>query len=50
MLQALIGFLRTLTTPERLIELLTTVLTGWLGYALLFGVVFAETGLRARQN
>jgi membrane-associated protein len=45
MLQALIGFLRTLTTPERLIELLTTVLTGWLGYALLFGVVFAETGL-----
>jgi membrane-associated protein len=45
MLQALIDFLRTLTTPERLIELLTTVLTGWLGYALLFGVVFAETGL-----
>jgi membrane-associated protein len=45
MLQALIGFLRTLTTPERLIELLTTVLTGWLGYALLVGVVFAETGL-----
>jgi membrane-associated protein len=45
MLQALIDFLRTLTTPERLIELLTTVLTGWLGYALLVGVVFAETGL-----
>jgi membrane-associated protein len=45
MLEALIEFLRTLTTPERLIRLLTTVLTGWLGYALLFGVVFAETGL-----
>lgn len=45
MIQALIEFLRTLTTPERLIHLLTTVLTGWLGYALLFGVVFAETGL-----
>jgi membrane-associated protein len=45
MLHALIDFLRTLTTPERLLELLTTVLTGWLGYALFFGVVFAETGL-----
>lgn len=45
MLKALIDFLRTLTTPDRLLELLTTVLTGWLGYALLFGVVFAETGL-----
>ncbi|MGC8791926.1 MAG: DedA family protein, partial [Bryobacteraceae bacterium] len=30
---------------ERLIRLLTTVFTGWLGYLLLFGVVFAETGL-----
>ena len=45
MIRALLEFLRTLTTPERLIRLLTTVLTGWLGYALLFGVVFAETGL-----
>jgi membrane-associated protein len=45
MLQALLEFLRTLTTPERLIQLLTTVFTGWLGYALLFGIIFAETGL-----
>ncbi len=45
MIKALIGFLRTLTTPERLVALLTTVFTGWLGYLLLFGVVFAETGL-----
>jgi membrane-associated protein len=45
MIQAVIEFLRTLTTPERLIHLITTVLSGWLGYALLFGVVFAETGL-----
>jgi membrane-associated protein len=45
MIRAVLDFLRTLTTPERLIALLTTVLTGWLGYALLFGVVFAETGL-----
>ena len=45
MIDALLDFLRILTTPERLIHLLTTVLRGWLGYALLFGVVFAETGL-----
>ncbi len=45
MLRALLEFLKTLTTPERLIELLSTVLTGWLGYALFFGIVFAETGL-----
>jgi membrane-associated protein len=45
MLHALLEFLRTLTTPERLIQLLTTVFTGWLGYALLFGIIFAETGL-----
>jgi membrane-associated protein len=45
MLDALLQFLHTLTTPELLRQLLTTVLTGWLGYALMFGVVFAETGL-----
>jgi membrane-associated protein len=45
MLQALLDLLRTLTTPERLINLLSTVLTGWLGYAALFGIVFSETGL-----
>lgn len=36
---------RSLTDPERLIHLLSAVLTGWLGYALLAGIVFAETGL-----
>ncbi len=45
MLQALLDFLRTLTTPERLIHLLSTALSGWLGYAALFGIVFSETGL-----
>jgi membrane-associated protein len=45
MIRAVLEFLRTLTTPERLIHLLTVVLSGWLGYALLFGIVFAETGL-----
>jgi len=45
MVETLLDFLRTLTDPERLILLLTTALAGWLGYALLFAVVFAETGL-----
>jgi membrane-associated protein len=45
MIQALLDFLRALTNPERLIHLISTVLTGWLGYGLLFGVIFAETGL-----
>jgi len=45
MLQTLLDFLRTLTTPERLIHLLSTVLTGWYGYAALFFIVFSETGL-----
>src|SRR6202011_5010452 len=45
MLHALNDFLGGLTTPERLIQLLSTVMTGWLGYALLTGIVFAETGL-----
>jgi membrane-associated protein len=42
---AVVDFLRTLTTPERLIHLLSTVITGWYGYAMLAGIVFAETGL-----
>jgi membrane-associated protein len=41
----IIDFLRALTTPERLIELLATVFGGWHGYALLAGILFAETGL-----
>ena len=45
MIQTVIEFLRTLTTPEKLIALLTTVFSGWLGYALLAVIVFSETGL-----
>jgi membrane-associated protein len=45
MLHTLLDFLRSLTSPDRLIELLSTILSGWLGYAALFGLVFAETGL-----
>jgi len=45
MIHAILDFLRSLTNPERLIELLGTLLTGWLGYATLFALVFAETGM-----
>jgi membrane-associated protein len=45
MIHAIIDFLRSLTDPEKLIALLGTILTGWLGYAALCGIVFAETGL-----
>ncbi|HEY2018669.1 MAG TPA: VTT domain-containing protein [Bryobacteraceae bacterium] len=45
MIQNLIDFYRTLTNPERLIHLLSTLLSGWLGYAALFAVVYSETGL-----
>ena len=45
MIHQLIEFLRTLTDPERLIHLLSTLLSGWLGYAALFAIVYSETGL-----
>src|ERR1700719_2736645 len=43
--QSLIDVFRSLTDPDRLIQLLTQVITGWWGYALLAGIVFAESGL-----
>ncbi len=39
--------LHVLTNPDRLIEFLSTVFTGWYGYAMLFAIVFSETGLLA---
>ncbi|MCS7026260.1 MAG: VTT domain-containing protein [Bryobacteraceae bacterium] len=45
MIHALLEFLHTLTNPDKLIHLLSTVLGGPLGYLMLFAVVFAETGL-----
>jgi membrane-associated protein len=45
MIQTLLDFLRSLTDPERLIQLLSTLLSGWLGYAALFAIVYSETGL-----
>jgi membrane-associated protein len=41
----IIDFLRSLTDPPRLIHLLSTVISGWYGYATLFSIVFSETGL-----
>jgi membrane-associated protein len=38
-------FLKSLTDPDQLIQLLSTVLSGWIGYAFLFLIVFAESGL-----
>src|SRR5258708_28691364 len=45
MTQFLLDLWRSLTAPDRLIQLLSQVLTGWAGYALLAGIVFSETGL-----
>jgi membrane-associated protein len=45
MVHAVLDFLRALTDPERLIQLLSGFMGGWVGYALLFVIVFSETGL-----
>lgn len=45
MLESLLEVWHSLTDPELLIRLLSQVITGWYGYALLAGIVFAETGL-----
>jgi len=41
----LVDLARILTSPDRLIQLLSPLFTSWLGYALLFAIVFSETGL-----
>jgi membrane-associated protein len=45
MIVSLLDVWRSLTDPDRLIHLLSQVVTGWFGYALLAGIVFAESGL-----
>lgn len=40
-----LNFLHSLTDPDKLIHLLSTVMTGWIGYLVIFAVVFAESGL-----
>ena len=41
----LLEVFRSLTEPDKLIQLLSTVMVGWIGYLVLFLVVFAESGL-----
>lgn len=45
MASTLLEIWRSLTDPDRLIHLLSAVVTGGFGYALLAAIVFAETGL-----
>jgi len=45
MIDSLLEIWRSLTDPDRLIHLLSHVLTGWSGDALLAAIVFSETGL-----
>ncbi len=45
MISQLLSYLHSLTDPNQLIQLLSTVLSGWLGYVFLFAIVFAESGL-----
>jgi membrane-associated protein len=45
LISQLLDLLHSLTNPEKLIHLLSTVLTGWAGYLVLFLIVFAESGL-----
>ena len=44
-MHAILEFLKSLTNPEQLIHLLSTMLGGWLGYFALSAIVFSETGL-----
>jgi membrane-associated protein len=46
-LNELLDLVKTVASAEKLKGLLETTFTGWVGYALLFGIVFAETGLLA---
>jgi membrane-associated protein len=45
MLHDILDFIGSLKDPDRLGRLLTTLLSGWYGYAALFAIVYSETGL-----
>src|SRR5947199_1031342 len=42
---SIVDLVRTLSSPDRLIVLLSPMFTSWGGYAVLFAIVFTETGL-----
>ncbi len=45
MVHSVFEFLKSLTNPDALMQLLNSVFSGWQGYALLAAIVFSETGL-----
>src|SRR6202050_3517406 len=45
MIHIILNFLRSLTTPDGLRHILEHIFSGWLGYAALCVIAFAETGL-----
>jgi membrane-associated protein len=45
MMDQILDFIKTLYNAERLIQFLSSVMTTWVGYAIIAGVVFSETGL-----
>ncbi len=45
MIRVVLDLLHTLTDPEKLIQFLSSTMSGWYGYLFLFMIVFSETGL-----
>ena len=45
MVHSVLEFLKSLTNPDSLMQLLNSMFSGWQGYALLAAIVFSETGL-----
>jgi membrane-associated protein len=45
MLNSLLELYRSLTNPDRLVQLLGASLAGWVAYPALFAVIYSETGL-----
>jgi len=44
-MSSILEAVRTVTNPEELLRLLAPFFNSWIGYAVLFAIVFAETGL-----
>jgi Uncharacterized membrane-associated protein len=44
-MDSILDFIKTLYNAERLIQFLSSVMTTWMGYAVIAGVIFSETGL-----
>jgi len=45
MVHSVLEFLKSLTNPDALMQMLNSVFSGWQGYAFLAAIVFSETGL-----